>query len=232
MGIVFIRTIILYIMLMIMLRIAGKRQIGELQSSELVVTILISDLAAIPMQDTSIPLLHGIIPIVTVICTEIIFSSLSLKSRFLRKAMYGTSCIVIKNGVIDQKMLKRLRMSLDDLLEELRLKDTDDFTKVDIAIVETNGTLSVFKNTQFTPPSAKDIAVTASANNISHTIISDGITCRKTLASTGHSLIWLKNMIKSHGAKNDKEIFYMAVNNADEVTVVMKNTPLRKDKAI
>ena len=139
----FARTVILYIVIIASMRILGKRQIGELQPAELVITILLSEILAIPMQDTSLPLMNTIIPVLLLVGFEIIISILNLKSVKFRSAMQGNPLIVIREGVIDQKQLKELRFTTDDLLEELRKKDIFDVSQVWYAIVETDGTLSV-----------------------------------------------------------------------------------------
>ena len=139
----FARTVILYIVIIVSMRILGKRQIGELQPAELVITILLSEILAIPMQDTSLPLMNTIIPVLLLVGFEIIISILNLKSVKFRSAMQGNPLIVIREGKIDQKQLKELRFTTDDLLEELRKKDIFDISEVWYAIVETDGTLSV-----------------------------------------------------------------------------------------
>ena len=122
MPIPLIRTVILYIAVITCVRIMGKRQIGELQPSELVITILISEIAAIPMQDTDIPLINSIVPFLVLVSLEIITSAISIKSQKFRNLMQGNSLIIIRNGVLDQKQIKRLRLSVEDILEALRKK--------------------------------------------------------------------------------------------------------------
>ena len=138
-----LRTIILYILVLITIRVLGKRQVGELQPADLVLTILLSEILVIPMQDPEIPLVHTFIPVLLLIGFEIVISVISLKSLRFRTLLQGNSLIVIRNGVVDQKQLQRLRFTVDDLLEALRKKDVFDITTVQYAIVETDGTLSV-----------------------------------------------------------------------------------------
>ncbi|MBQ7799983.1 MAG: DUF421 domain-containing protein [Oscillospiraceae bacterium] len=144
MSIVLIRTLILYVIIIISVRIMGRRQVGELQPSELVVTMLISNLASQPMEDRSLPLTIGIIPIITLVCLEVFTSYILKNSPFLRKTICGSPQVIIRDGKIDQKVMKELRFSVDDLVEELRLNNVFDFSEVDCAIVETTGELSVF----------------------------------------------------------------------------------------
>ena len=147
----FLRTGILYIFVIAAVRLMGKRQVGELSPSELVVTILISELAAIPMQNLTIPLVQGIIPILTLVLFEILFSILNLKSETFRKIMTGKSSMVIKEGEIQQEELKKQRVSIDDLNEELRLQGVTSPDQVQHAMLETTGKLSVFLKNQYSP---------------------------------------------------------------------------------
>ena len=131
----------------------GKRQIGELQPSELVVTIMISNIAAMPIENTNIPILGGIIPILTLICLEVIISFFGTKSTRFRELTTGSPKIIIKSGEIDQKQMENLRLSASDLIEEIRQNNITDIRDVEFAIVETNGKISFFKKTdRMTPP--------------------------------------------------------------------------------
>lgn len=168
------RTIILYILVLITIRILGKRQVGELQPADLVLTILLSEILVIPMQDPEIPLIHTVIPVLLLIGFEIVISVISLKSLRFRTLLQGNSLIVICNGVVDQKQLQRLRFTIDDLLEALRKKDVFDITTVQYAIVETDGTLSVLLKPEHTVPAAGNLKVQLPDNGMPTVIISDG----------------------------------------------------------
>ncbi len=168
------RTIILYILVLITIRILGKRQVGELQPADLVLTILLSEILVIPMQDPEIPLIHTVIPVLLLIGFEIVISVISLKSLRFRTLLQGNSLIVIRNGVVDQKQLQRLRFTIDDLLEALRKKDVFDITTVQYAIVETDGTLSVLLKPEHTVPAAGNLKVQLPDNGMPTVIISDG----------------------------------------------------------
>lgn len=157
MALAFIRTLILYISVIFSVRIMGRRQVGELQPSELVITMLISNLAALPIEDRGLPLLTGIVPIFTLVCLEIFTSFILKDSPFLRKKIYGSPQIIIRNGKIDQKVMKELRFSIDDLVEELRINGIFDYTEVDFAIAETNGQLSVYKKYKYQEVENKDL---------------------------------------------------------------------------
>ncbi len=143
MAVLFIRAVILYAAVIFVIRLMGKRQIGEMQPSELVITILISEVASLPLQDKGIPVLYALVPLFVFVSFEIILSALSLKSRKLRTLMQGHEVIVIKNGKVDIEALRTLRMTFDDLEGALRQKDVFDVKEVSCAIFETNGKLSV-----------------------------------------------------------------------------------------
>ncbi len=151
MLIVFFRAVILYILIVISIRLMGKRQIGELQPSELVITLLLSNIATLPIEDMTIPMSMGIVPIFTLVCLDVILSHCSLKFRGLRKLICGSPKIVVTRGIIDQKQLKDLRFSADDLLESLRSMGIFDINEVQLAVVETTGKISVYQKAQFRP---------------------------------------------------------------------------------
>lgn len=140
-----IRTVILYLLLMIAMRLMGKRQLGELQPSELVVTLLLSDLAAVPMQENGLPLLNGVMPILVLVSLELLLSGAMLKFPSVAKLISGSPIPVIRDGVLDMAALKRLRMTMEDLEESLRQQDIFDVSQVQYAIAETNGHISAYR---------------------------------------------------------------------------------------
>ncbi len=200
MTIAFIRTIILYIIVIFALRLMGKRQIGELSPSELVVTILISDLAAIPMQDPGISILNGIIPILSLLCLEIIISTILLKSTLARKIIVGSSSILIDNGKISLKEIKRMRITVDELVEELRIKDFPDISYVKYAILETNGKISIIPYPEYANTRSCSIPIT---------LISDGKLNSSGLNEIGKDKQWIDKQIKKHGVNRVKQVLLM-----------------------
>ena len=160
MSISLVRTCILYIVILAGMRLMGKRQISQLQTSELVVTLLISDIAAVPMQDTGQPLVSGLIPIVCLITLELFMSFFMMKSSRFRRLLCGSPVVIIENGQLRVKEMKALRITLEDLFEELRCKDVFSLSDVAFAIVETNGTLSIIKKPEKKPSYRRDDAAT------------------------------------------------------------------------
>ena len=175
------RTIILYLLLIAVIRLMGKRQIGQMEPSEFVVTMLVANLAAIPMQDGGIPLFSGFVPIVTVLGVELVLSALSMKNLPLRKLLCGKPVILIENGNILQKNLQKTRITLDELMGHLREKDVLDLTAVQYAILETNGNLSVFPYPKEKPASAKDAGIQVSKQSLPVMVVSDGVLLEKNL---------------------------------------------------
>ena len=183
MFVLIIRTLILYILVIVSMRIMGKRQIGELQPSELVVAIMISDLAAVPMQTIDIPLLTGIIPVLTLLIAEITMSFVSLKCKKARKYITGEPSVIIYKGHINEKELEKARFTLNDLMEELRLSGYPDVSKVDMAILETNGEISIID-------SEKD-----GMTEFPYILVSDGKINKAELLRSGKTVEWLRKRL-------------------------------------
>ena len=194
----YIRALVLYLVLLATVRLLGKRQIGQMEASEFVVAMLVADLAAIPMQDISIPLHSGLVPIITVLAAELILASLCLRSIRLRKILCGKPVILIENGRILQQNLKRTRVTLDELTGHLREKDILDFQTVQYAILETNGNLSVFPYPAEAAPTAKDLKIHPKDRFLPVTIISDGHLLKDNLALTGRDESWMRNILGNY----------------------------------
>jgi uncharacterized membrane protein YcaP (DUF421 family) len=169
-----IRTVILYLVLIIGIRMMGKHQVGELEPSELVLSLTIADLASVPMQDYGIPLVTGLIPILTLLCLTMIFSVLSLKSTFFRNLLCGRPSVIIRDGRIDQREMARSRLTVDELLEELRTKGYPDLSAVNYAILETSGQLSVLPYAAQRPPTARMLGMEPKEQELPLLLISDG----------------------------------------------------------
>lgn len=174
MATVLIRTAIIYVLFTLAIRLMGKRQVGEMQLSELITTFMLSELAVNPIQDISIPIAYALIPLIFLFSMEVIMSFVVTKSSFFQKFFVGTPSIIIKNGVLNQKELSRLRISIGELLSELRLKDVASIEDVDYAILEQNGKLSVFLKSEKRALSLEDIKKKAPSQGIAHTLIADG----------------------------------------------------------
>ena len=196
MAITAIRTVIIYVVLITAMRIMGKRQLGELQPIELVVTLLVADLAAVPMQNNGLPLLSGIIPIVVLVSMELLLSALMLKWNWFSNLVSGNPIVIINNGKLDQKALKKMRMTLDDLTETLRTQDVFDMNDVEYAIAETNGKISVFPKSNKRPPVAEEMGLALPSPGMPVLIVSDGKYCDWALEICGFSHEWVEQKLK------------------------------------
>jgi uncharacterized membrane protein YcaP (DUF421 family) len=178
----------------------GKRQIGQMEPTEFVVTMLVANLAAIPMQDGGIPLLSGLVPILTVLGVGMILSVLSMRFVLLRRWLCGKPVILIENGKILQDNLRRTSITMDELTGHLREKDVLSIEQVQFAILETDGNFSVFPFPQFKPVSAKDAGIEASRQFLPITIIEDGHLFRENLDLSGKDDSWLSRILQEHHA--------------------------------
>lgn len=188
----FLRTLLLYIVLVLTVRLMGKRQIGEMEPSEFVVTMLIANLAAIPMQDTAIPLLSGLVPILVILGVELILAVLSLRCIRIRSFFCGKPVVLMKNGKIIEKNLQKTRVNLDELTMHLREKDIFDLTEVKYAILETNGQLSTLLYAKNRPASARDAGIRATETELPMTLISGGKVLDENLAIAKKDRAWLE----------------------------------------
>lgn len=222
MLITFFRAVFLYALIVAAVRLMGKRQIGELQPSELVITILISEIAAIPMQDNGLPLFNSIIPIFVLVAFEIILSVLNLKSVRFRRIMEGNSIIIIRNGVIDQKQLKKLRVTTDDLMESLRQKDVFDISEVQYAIWETNGSLSVLLKPEKRALTVENMGITVQDAGLPCTVVSDGCIIDKELTECGMNRNKVEKAARADHRKI-KDIFLMIADKTGKTTIIKKD---------
>ena len=217
----YIRTVALYLVLIFGVRLMGKRQIGQLEASEFVVTMLIANLASIPMQDGGIPLLSGLVPILTVLGMELVLSGFIMRSVRFRRLLCGKPVILIENGKILQENLRSTRVTLDELAGHLREKDVLDIRSVQYAILETDGNLSVFPYPKDIPPSAEEAGVKAKERFLPVTIIEDGCFSRENLQKSGKNEDWLVSTL----AKNRATItgtFLLTVDKAGKVIWIGK----------
>lgn len=219
--IIFIRTLIVYTALLVFLRLLGKRQLGEMELSEFIVASLIADLASNPLQDIGMPLLNGLIPIVTLFCCELMISALTLRSIRLRAFLFGKPSLLIDHGRIVQKEMGRNRFTLDELMQELRSLGVRDIAAVEYAFLETNGKLSVLQYASQSPPSADDLQVSVVNCGFPRILISDGRLIRENLRKSGFEEKWLMKQIKPYGG-NIADIFLMTVDDASRVYCVAK----------
>ena len=211
--------------LIAVIRLLGKRQIGEMEPSEFVVTMLVANLASIPMQDSGIPLLAGIVPILTVLGVELVLSALSLRSIGLRKLLCGKPVILIENGNILQENLRKTRVTLDELTGHLREKDVLDLHSVQYAILETNGNLSVFPYPRERPASARDAGIAARKQYLPMTIVSDGKLLPENLQKAKKDENWLRQVLLQNSARLE-DTWLLTVDGGDNVVFFRREESL------
>lgn len=204
----FIRTVILYFVITIGLRLMGKRQIGELEPTELVITLLISDLASVPMQDFGVPLLDGLVPIAVLLSLSMLVSYFNLKSIRFRNLVCGEPAILIQNGKVSQKAMAKNRFTLDELLEQLRSQGIFDLAAVKFAILETDGQLSVL-------PYARE-----QSEALPTLLINDGRLMEKNLRHRGLNDVWLNRALQLHKISSVKDVFFLSVDDAGNILLI------------
>lgn len=217
----YIRTIVLYLVLVAVIRLMGKRQVGQMEPSEFVVTMLVANLASIPMQDEGVPLYSGLVPILTVLGVELLLSAFSVGSVKFRRLLCGKPVILIENGRILQENLRKTRVTLDELTGHLREKDVLDIETVQYAILETNGNLSVFPFPKYRPASAMEAGIQAKKQYLPVTVIGDGYLYRENLALAGKDEIWLERVLKEKEAMRE-DVWLLTVDGADRVVFLRK----------
>ena len=218
---VIVRTILMYIFVSIGVRLMGKRQIGDMQPTELVVTLLISEIAAIPLQDVSQPISIGLVAIFMLVLLEILASVIILKNLRLRRIFSGKSISIIKNGVIDQKAMRNVRMTVFDLVEMLRMQGIFELDDVESAILEVNGNLSVRQKPKRAPVTPEQLKIEVEDGGIPMTVISDGTVVTSSLKFLNITDDDLKVILKNENL-NEKEVFLMTLNSAGESIIIKK----------
>ena len=223
MLILVIRTVILYFTVILALRIMGKRQLGELQPSELVVAIMISDLASVPMQSIDIPLLAGIIPVFTLIVAEVIMSFASMKSKLIRRLLSGKASLVIYKGKIMTDELKKIRFNMSDLMEELRVSGYHNIEDVDTAIVETSGKLSIIPKDKAREVTVEDLKIKKpKQDGLPFVIITEGSFDEDEVMRSGFSDDELKKILKKRGITKISDILIASIDRTGKLFIQFK----------
>lgn len=221
----FFRTAVLYLLLIVGLRLTGKRQIGELEPIELVLTMLLSDLASVPMQDFGIPLVNGVIPIVTLLAMSMLLSCVSLRNVRFRTLICGKPAIIIRNGKLQQDAMRHNRLTLDELFEELRTQGVTDISDVKYAVLETGGQLSVLLRTAAQPATPKQMRLDCEDDVFLPTvIINDGRLLRGNLRQTGHDEAWLQAQLSENGVDAPSQVFLLSIDERGEIICIVKDS--------
>ncbi len=221
----FFRTVVLYFILIVGLRLLGKRQIADLEPIELVLTLTISDLASVPMQNYGIPLINGLLPIVTLLCLSMLLSFLNLKSLRFRAIVCGKPSLIIQNGKILQENMRKNRLTVDELCEQLRSQGYTDLNSIKYAVLETSGQFSILPYTRESPITPKSLGVKLSDQvTLPTLIINDGRLLHENLAALGLDRIWLTGELQKRKLSCPKEVFLLSVDEHGAVRCIKKES--------
>lgn len=220
---VMLRTIILYSIVVLTMRLMGKRQIGQLQPFELAIAIMISDLASLPMQDLKIPLIFGIIPILTLLLLQTLITIIQLKSELFRTIISGCPSLIIKHGKVDINELKKQRLTFNDLMEELRLKGFYNIADIEYAIFETSGQLSIIPKTHLTSVTRNDMKVQVIQEQLPITLVLDGKINYSNLKLINKDEKWLMSKFSENNISDSKKIFIAILDSKNKFFYQMKS---------
>lgn len=210
MGTIFIRTIIIYTLVLIAIRLMGKREIGQLQPYELVVTIMIADVASLPMQNVSIPLFQGIVPIMGLLFSQVLVSLITFNNKFFNKYISGKPSVLVAKGQLLEENLKKQKYSIESLLEQLRVAGYQSLLEVDYVVLETSGEISVIPKAEEKPVSIKDMNLKPEYKGYTRTIILNGEVIESNLVALGHNQKWLENQLKKYKLSTEKTLLLTA----------------------
>lgn len=221
MNITLIRTVLLYGLLILSVRLMGKRQVAEMEPAEFVVTMLLANLAAVPMQDNALPLISGLIPIFTILSLELMMAVGTMRLVGLRKLLCGVPTLLIREGEIDQRAMSQSRVSPDELFQKLREKDVFDLNVVKYAILETDGELSVLPYPEYQPVKIRDCGLKPGKSELPNTLISDGKLLRENLKKSGFDRAWLDVELRHRGLRQ-RDVFLMRVDAHGSILLIRK----------
>lgn len=223
MVVIFIRTLIVYTLLIISMRIMGKRQIGQLDVTDLVTTLILSEIASLPIENPDMPIINALIPIITLLTFEVTSSILLSKTPRLKNLFSSRPGFLIQNGRINQKELIKNRISPDELISELRKNGICDLSEVSFTIIEPDGKMTVIPKSQNRPLTASDLNIQIKKDTLSHVLISGGIINEHGLTITGKSREWITRELKKKKC-SPREVFLMTVSTDGKVNIIMKET--------
>lgn len=219
---IFLRTAALYLAVLILMRIMGKREVGQLSLFDLVVAIMIAELAAIPLSDPSIPITHGIVPISTLVMMEVLLSYITLKSIKARRVIEGTPSIILERGRILEKEMRRLRYNVDDMIAQMREQGVYNIEEVEYAILETNGKLSIILKSSKRPIIPEDLGLQPAYEGLPLPLISDGTLLAENLARAEKDKGWLENILTAEHGCSISDILYATLDTSGKLIVYPK----------
>ena len=225
-----VRTFFIYIILNITLRVLGKRQIRQLETTELVSALLLSELATVAISDATLPIAYSLIPVLLLMSFELLTSDIKNRNPFLKRLFEGTPGILIKRGILDKAALKKMRISVEELLCAFRLQGVVSIDEVYYAILEQNGQLSVILKKGKQQPTIEELSLPVKETGISHAIIVDGKIKKEELTAAGRTERWLQNALTSRGVTPD-EVFLLAADDGGSVVLIKKEEKKHKGES-
>lgn len=228
MAITIIRTIIMYAFVIMAIRLMGKRQIGELEASELVVTIIISEIAAMPITNIEVPLSTNIIAMLILVILEVLMSFLAFKSPGIRSLLYGRPSVFYQDGKLNQDEMLRQRFNIADIMEEIRSNGVCNLAEVEHIVMETNGNVSVILKSEHSPVTPKQLNIQTETVRMSYIIIDNGTVIKSCMKRLGLNDEWLKSKLKEHGLKSASEVFYLGFEKGTDEIILIKKQKEKK----
>lgn len=220
---VFVRTVILYILIMLLMRLAGKREVGQLELSELVTAFMVSELASIPITDNNIPLLYGIVPTVTLLCLEVFLSFIFIKSKTVKNLFSGAPLVVVENGIPKKRALTDARLSISELMSSIRQAGLSSISEVRYAILEPNGTMSIIPFAKERPASCSEACIDVEDKGIEHLLICDGKLNKTMIKKHNIKNSVLDKALRQNKCKSYKDVFYCGIDDLGNITVIKKD---------
>jgi len=217
-----VRTIILYLIIVFVLRIMGKRQIGQLQPFELVIILMISELAVIPSEDIGIPLVAGLLPVLVLLLLGLTISQITLKSEKARSIICGTPTLLINKGQLLEEELHRLRYNISDLLEQLRSKNVSNIADVEYAILETNGQLSVIPKAMKRSATPEDLKLQIPSEELAYTLVMDGVLQYKNFPKANVTMDWLQKELQKANIADYKKVLIASIDTKHQLYIQAK----------
>ena len=219
---IFIRTLIVYVILLSAMRLMGKRQIGELEVSDLITTLILSEIASLPITDSSIPISHAVIPIIILLTFEVVSSSLLVRFPGIKNLFSTRPTILIKNGALSSKQMNKARITADELISELRQRGISDIAEVQYAILEQNGKISVIQKPEYKTPTAKDLNIQPTDSGLYRIVVENGYIDKHGVKESGLSKADICNILNEEKISL-RQVYLMTVNESKEAEIIVKD---------
>ena len=221
MTVIFVRTLILYVLLIMIMRFMGKRQLGELEIADLVTALLISEVASLPLTDADVPMSHALLPVLTLMAMEVLLSGALLKIPALKKILSVRPALLVHHGVPDRKAMATARISSEELMSQLRQKEVSDLTRVEYAILEPNGQISVVLRASEQPATCRDLGLKTTERGMMHLVISEGQINPRNLELAGKDQAWLERFLQTHRVRPE-QVFMLLVDDSGVAQLFLK----------